>query len=220
MTEERTDLEHCYSLTPPPPLPLPQARLAPEPTEEELNERIRRLEAALAAMQDTKLMEDRLIERVIHRIDQAPANGTGQATSEDKAAEAMIAAGSRLIPSAMRVLGSQIGAATSPTAPPSSGLLSAQSWLLTDLLQELRTFFAMYIDHRYRTSWPAKLVPPMAFAIFVLSWIFMHGSVIFIGSLLDYTLDFLLAILVYKTLQREATRYRAAVAGLPPRQRY
>jgi hypothetical protein len=209
MTNEHTEHEEHYSAA-----PLPVAATEPP---EALNDRLRRLEAALAAIQDTKLMEDRLLERVIHRIDRTPTNGNGQA-SDHAAAAAMLDAGSRLLPGAMRVLGSQIGAATSPTAPPSNGLLSAQSWLLTDLLQEIRTFFVMFVDHRYRTSWLAKLIPPMAFVIFVLSWIFMHGSVIFIGSLLDYTLDFFLAILVYKTLQREAARYRIAVAGLPPRQ--
>lgn len=216
-TEERMEIDRIYSVAPS--APPPQAKLAPPETTEELNDRIHRLEAALAAMQDTKLMEDRLIERVIHRIDQTPTNGTAQ-THDDAAAAAMLDAGSRLIPSAMRVIGSQINAATSPTAAPSTSFLSAQSWLLTDMLQEIRTFFVMFVDHRYRTTWVAKIIPLAALALFIMSWIFRYlGSWAILG-VFDYALDFFLVILVYKTLQREAGRYRAAVAGLPPRQPY
>jgi hypothetical protein len=111
----------------------------------------------------------------------------------------------------MRRLGAQLNAATSPSAAPSGGMLSAKSWLLTDLIQEIRTFFVMFLDHRYRTSWLTRLVPIVAFVLFVLSWIFMHGSVPFLGSLFDYALDFFLVVVVYKTLQREAERYRALI---------
>ncbi len=68
----------------------------------------------------------------------------------------------------------------------------------------------MFMDHRYRTSWLTRIVPIAAFVLFILSWIFMHGN-FFIGSVFDYTLDFFLVVVVYKTLQREANRYRAQI---------
>src|SRR5437762_9248785 len=39
---------------------------------EALEQRLRRLEDAVAAIQDTQLMEDRVVERVIQRVDHAP----------------------------------------------------------------------------------------------------------------------------------------------------
>jgi hypothetical protein len=85
------------------------------------------------------------------------------------------------------------------------------------LVQEFRTFFAMFADFRYRTSWWSKVIPLVALILFALSWTFLHGSVMFIGSFLDYVFDFFLLIVVYKTLQREAARYRAVLPHLPPR---
>ncbi len=98
---------------------LPVAPLAPpndyddhhEP--ETVDDRLRRLESALAAMQDTKIMEERLLERVVHRIDQNHANG-----SDD-----VLDAGAKLIPGAMRYL-ARPRAQMPPTAascPPSRG---------------------------------------------------------------------------------------------------
>lgn len=212
MNEKMEYSEHVMSslpvapLAPPPPPPYDEST-------ETVDERLRRLEAALAAIQDTKLMEDRLLERVVHRIDQSQANGT----ADSAATAAMLDAGAKLLPGAMRRFGAQLNAATSPSAAPSTGIFSAKSWLITDLIQEIRTFFVMFLDHRYRTSWVSRIVPIAAFVVFVLSWIFMHGTVPFLGSLFDYVLDFFLIVIVYKTLQREAERYRAVIPPTSPR---
>lgn len=177
--------------------------------QETVESRIQRLEAALAAMQDTKLMEDRLLERVMTRVDQQPTeNGT---------ASSLLGAASPLVPAAAQLIASQIGAATSPTAPDTGSIFSARTWLLTDLMQEFRTFFAMYLDFRYTTTWLAKIVPLAALAIFALSWIFLRSLVLVVGPVLDYAIDLILVIVVYKTWQREAARYRQAVAHLPAR---
>jgi hypothetical protein len=212
MMNEKTEYsEHVISSLPVAPLAPPLPPPYDESTET-VDERLRRLEAALAAMQDTKLMEDRLLERVVHRIDQSQANGS----ADSAAASAMLDAGAKLLPGAMRRFGAQLNAATSPTAPPSTGMFSAKSWLITDLIQEIRTFFVMFLDYRYRTSWLSRIVPIAAFAIFVLSWIFLR-SMPFIGGLFDYLLDFFLIVIVYKTLQREAERYRSVIPPTLPR---
>jgi hypothetical protein len=184
--------------------------IAPPESGESMESRIRRLETALAAMQDTRLMEDRVVDKVVSRIDQAPAQS---APSQSFTATPPADPASGM----MYAVGSQLDAMTSPAAQSEGSLFSAKTWLLTDFLQELRTFGALYFDFRYKTTLAAKVVPPLAFVLFVLSWTLVHGSVVFIGSLLDYVFDCVLAILVYKTLQREAARYRAAVATLPPR---
>jgi hypothetical protein len=216
MNENMEYSEHVTSSLPVAPL-APSAPPPPPPSyddpNETVDERLRRLESALAAMQDTKLMEERLLERMVHRIDQGHPNGA----ADSAAADAMLNAGAKILPGAMRRLGARLNAATSPSAAPSGGILSAKSWLLTDLIQEIRTFFVMFLDYRYRSSWLSRIVPIVAFVIFVLSWIFMHGSVPFVGSLLDYALDFFLVVIVYKTLQREAERYRSVIPATPPR---
>jgi len=188
--------------------------IAPPESGESMESRIRRLEAAIAAMQDTRLMEERVVDKVVSRIDQPQAPPAPQQAAPAGAPTDSSAA---MLPEMMHSVGSQLDAMTSPAASSDGSLFSAKTWLLTDIIQEVRTFFTLYFDFRYKTTLAAKIVPPVAFVLFVLSWTVMHGSMPFIGSVFDYVFDFVLAIVVYKTLQREAARYRAAVETLPPR---
>jgi hypothetical protein len=188
--------------------------LAPPDPAESMEQRIRRLEKAISAMQDTRLMEERVVEKVVNRIDQAPQQAPAH---PGEAADGTTNGGPELLSGSVRAVGSQLVAMTSPAAESNGSVFSAKSWILTDIAQEIRTFFVMFFDFRYRTSPIAKIIPIGAFFMFVLSWIFMQGSVIFIGSLMNYMLDLFLVILVYKTLQREAARYRAILPSLPPR---
>src|SRR5437016_1523133 len=89
---------------------------------ETTDERLRRLEAALAAMQDTQLMEQRLLERVSERL------GTGAPPAGDS--NAIIEAGKVILPGMVRAVGSQLNSATSPTAPASGSLFSARTWIV------------------------------------------------------------------------------------------
>jgi hypothetical protein len=176
--------------------------MAPPEAGESMESRVRRLEAALAAIQDTRLMEDRVIEKVVSRIDQAPA--ATPASSPPPPADALHAAAS------------QLDSMTSPTAPENGSLFSAKTWLLTDIIQEVRTFFAMFLDFRYKATMPSKLIPLVALVIFIMSWTVVR-SIPIMGMVFDYAIDLFLVILVYKTLQREAARYRAIEPTLPLR---
>ena len=97
-----------------------------------------------------------------------------------------------------------------PTAP--------RKWIITDIIQEVRTFFVMYFDYRYRVATPARVIPAVALVLFLASWLGLRSFVFaaFGGPVIDYALNFFLVILVYKTMQREAARYRAQFASLPP----
>lgn len=180
--------------------------------EESIEDRLSRLEAAIAALQDTRLMEQRLLERVSQRIEGTVLRSP---TAERVGSEPV----GSLFPGALRAVGQQLMAATRPeTDRPKTSLFSAKQWILTDLIQEIRTFLMMYFDYRYRPTWMARVIPVAAICIFLLSWIGLRNFVFatFFGAIFDYAINLGLVLLVYKTLQREAARYKAMVAQFPP----
>jgi hypothetical protein len=171
---------------------------APHPDSgESHDERLRRLESALAAMQDTQLMEQRLLERMSQRLEQPGVLDAGQAIAH--------------------AVGAQLSAATSPMAPSNGAMFSAKTWILTDIIQEVRTFFVLYFDYRYRVSWAARIIPTITIVLFILGWVFKSfGADNFVGAFLQHLMNLLLVVITYKTLQREAARYRALFPHLPP----
>ena len=99
-------------------------------------------------------------------------------------------------------------AATDPhNVPRRPSILSPQAWLLLDLIQELRTFGMMFLDFRFQPSWSAKLIPISCLVVVVVNFILFGG--------LLHLIDIPLTILSYKTLSREAIRYRTEIAHLP-----
>jgi hypothetical protein len=180
---------------------------------EPLEVRLRRLESALAAMQDTQIMEERLMERMLTRMDQpmppqatlAPSDGS----TPSMPAGMMMEAGKALLPGAMRMFSNELRSATNPQSSQSNSVLAPENWLLTDLIYDVRTCIAMYLDYRYRATWTAKLVPP--FLLLVIVWIMIWPPF----PLFNYILPPLLLLVVFKTLMREAARYRAMLPFLP-----
>src|SRR5262245_2255685 len=170
------------------------------------DDRLRRLENAIAAMQDTNLMEQRLLERVSERLHTSAAPPAGESNAIMEAGKFMT-----------RAIGSQFNAATSPTASSSGSLFSARTWIVTDIIQEVRTFFVMYFDYRYQVSTVARVVPLAALALFILGWVLKSFTMDnFFGAALLHLTNLVLVVIVYKTMQREAARYRAQFAYLPP----
>jgi hypothetical protein len=168
-----------------------------------LRERIHRLEDAVAALQDTRPLEDRVVERVVERVRPPIARDNPE-----------IKNGSR-----PPVLGVVRG--NEESAPPAAipmGLRETPSarqkspWLLFDLLGEVRTIVRMYFDPRYHMSRLARLMPVVVLVIVALSWFFLDGHILYIGTVIDKLIDLFLFVLTYKVLTREADRYRAALA--------
>jgi hypothetical protein len=180
---------------------------------EALETRLRRLEDAIAAIADTRLMEERLMERVISRMDQPPqATLAGQGQPAPPMAYPpgiMLEAGKALLPGAMHALSNELRSATNPHNPQTASILAPQSWLFTDLIYDFRTIFALYFDYRYHPSWTAKIVPPLGLIAIVLVWIFVRWF--------DLPINILLMVIVYKSLVREVARYRAVLPFLPPK---
>jgi hypothetical protein len=154
----------------------------------EVEQRLRRLESAVAALQDTQLMEERVAERVVQKAKRSPL-----AALRDKA-NVVLDAGKALVP-----------AASSPSTQPAA---DKAGWLLIDLWNEIRTFGKMLFDHRYPFSYAGRFGPVVIACTYVFCWMFLSGMPL-IGGFSERVVDFVLAFILYKIMSREVQRYRA-----------
>jgi hypothetical protein len=178
--------------------PIPVAALLPET----LEDRVRRLEDAMAVLQDTRRLEERVAERVAGRLNR------GSLTTE--AANISASASRALMPVA------RYATRVADTATQSAnGIGLRQSWLLLDFFQEVRAIIRMYFDRRYRFTILARVVPITGLVLILLSWLMISG-ITFIGPILDRCFEIVLVCIVYKVLTREAQRYRHVTADMPP----
>lgn len=156
----------------------------------EVEQRLRRLESAVAALQDTNLMEDRVVDRLAQKSKRTPL------TALRDTASVIVDAGKALVP---------VGASSSasnPKPPPND----MPGWLLVDLWTEIRTFGRMIFDHRYPFSYAGRFGPVIIACAYVFSWLFLGGV---IGSFIERIIDIALAFSLYKIMSREVQRYRA-----------
>jgi hypothetical protein len=184
-----------------------------------LEERVRRLEDAVAGLQDTRHLEDRVVERLADR---------DRAASVTDATGIMIEAGRHLLPVPPVATPADDGAAAppppvaTPAPPPKSG---RRPWLLFDLYADVRATMYMFVDPRYRMSWTGRFLPwALLFAILT-SWFWIPFVSLlyalpalgpFLATVLVKAVDLLLAFVLYKILGREAIRYRETSRDLPP----
>jgi hypothetical protein len=193
-----------------------EGNYGPHESREQVEERLHRLEQAIAAMQDTKLMEERLLERMKGQLESSPAAAAPPMATivppENHAANDMLVnAGMTLLPGALRAVSSGINSATDPRNYHSQrpSMFSAQSWLLLDVIQELRTFGMMLLDFRFHPSWTVKTVPVCCLVLLILNFIFLGG--------IFHLFDVIPIVIGYKALSREAARYRVELPYMPPR---
>jgi hypothetical protein len=169
----------------------------------EVESRLRRLEASVAALQDTQLMEERVAERVAVRMKRSPMK------SLRDSAGVIVDAGKMLLPLKSDASGSMARPVEAvadtmpiPPAPDKPG------WLLFDLWSEMRTLGKMLFDHRYPFSYAGRFGPVIIGCTYAFSWLFVSGMPM-IGGITERIIDVLLAFLLYKILAREVQRYRA-----------
>lgn len=193
------------------PYGIPEPDNGPVDSVEALKQRISRLEDAVAALQDTRPLEDRLVERVVERV-AAPGVVSAEAKATTRRRGRSFGVVRReddvALPAAVPVQ------APSP-APPPQPLPGRSAWFVLDLWGELRTIGRMYVDRGYRMRWLARLTPVVVLVGMWLSWYFLDGHLFFIGALMDKLIDLFLIVVTYKVLSREADRYRASVNPLP-----
>ncbi len=178
-----------------------------------LEERVRRLEDALAQLVDLKGIETRVAERVAERLERdrkasprssPPPAGAIQAPLASPAA-VLVDVGQRLLAAAPQAVPAR------PPGPPQ------QTWLLAELLAEARAIVRMYVDPRYSMPWLGRLLPLALLAAFITSYYWApFTSVPVVGWLLNKVLDLVLGFVLFKVLGHEARRYRETAPDLPP----
>ncbi len=193
-----------------PDLTLPVAIAAPEAILSPLEERVRRLESALARMQDTQQLENRVAAKVTDQITQelAPVAGTPPTAG-------LVEIGKKLFEMAL------------PPPPPRT--LSPRpegsrpGWLLWEVLAEARVIGRMYVDPRYRMTWVGRIVPIVlllaffwpSFVVWMIPVVNLLLLVKGVDGIVVTAMQLLIAYVMFKVLSHEARRYREVSRDLP-----
>jgi hypothetical protein len=161
-----------------------------------LEERVRMLEGAVAGLQDTRQIEDRITDRVVTRLPKTPPPAP---PPSDPARPPSLGDISLPIPSATTVT-----------------TVVQSSWLLWDLVAEAKTMFWMLVDRRYTTAWLTRVLL-IAFLVLIFTsrfWFPFSGvELLSIGFFIDRVVVILLTLGMGLVLGREARRYRDWRAG-------
>jgi hypothetical protein len=167
------------------------------PPGEALDDRLRRLEAALAKLGEPRPQE----QHSPAKAEAVPVTPTPVVVESPR----------RWLPAALETV-----------IPRSSGELpgARPPWLLWDILIELRSIKHMYGDPRYRLTWPGRLIPPALLVLIFTTWIWLAPMIAvlpnWMSTMLIKVVDLCLAFFLFKVLSREAQRYREIIPQYPP----
>ncbi|MFN4259265.1 MAG: hypothetical protein ACK4RK_08190 [Gemmataceae bacterium] len=185
---------------------------------EALEDRVRRLEDAVASVQDTHALEERVVARVAARV----ARSVAVVTPDSQPLDAVVEAGRHLLPLALESARIQVQTIETPPQPapaprPARGIWS---WLPLEMLREMQAILRMFVDPHYRLSWYARLIPlVLVVAILTSSFWVPFTSIPIFGTLWDKTINLVLAFFLFKILMHEARRYRETFPTLAARAR-
>jgi hypothetical protein len=171
-----------------------------------LEQRVCRLEDAVAALQNTKELEERLVERVTRRTRRDNAKALKES------AGAIMEAGKQILPSTLSILHSQAEHAEQHLAGAPG---ARRPWILFEAYAEARAMVRMFLDPHFRLSWPARLLPALLLFAILTSWLWLPGTSLLpsVMTVVDKLVDLILAFLAYKVLSREAQRYRDVMSN-------
>ncbi|MGL6096782.1 MAG: hypothetical protein ACRC7O_13420 [Fimbriiglobus sp.] len=165
---------------------------APTVEVETVADRLRKLEQAIASMQNTEVVEQYVAQRVLDRLQTVPAlNGS----TPDGLAIGPLAA---YIPT---VVGAVL---------PGDG---AGTWSRVPVFGEFRLMARMYLDPRYRLSRVAQFGVPVVIGLMVMNYFFI-GFAPVVGFLVERLFLIVLSVAMYKILAREAARYASVLEYL------
>jgi hypothetical protein len=185
------------------------------PSADSLEQRVARLEDAVSTLQDTRQLEERVVQRVATRLQSTPG------TAIQESAGVLIDAGRKLLPAALDLVSPPPG----DTEPRPAALPPPlrRPWVVLEAWHEARAMVRMFFDPRYRPSWKARAIPLLLLAAIATSWIWLPGTSMLssiplgaaIMTLVDKAVDLVLAFLAFKILSREVRRYHEVIADLP-----
>ncbi len=178
------------------------------PREVELEDRIRKLEAALAerpipSSTDEETLAERVMAKMTALIPLNAVNGAG-------------GAGGRVL--VLDNDGNAIppppsGAVLRPPEPPSDP--AGRRWFFTQLWAEIRLIMTMYLDSRYRVSRLTQIALPLIAILVVANYfLFSWVSIPLVSLVLERLIVAILGVLTYKILTRETARYREVLEYL------
>ncbi len=156
-----------------------------------VEERLDRLERAVAEMQNTDVMQNWLEERL-------------RTLLRDRGDLLVASDGERHLPARR-----DDTIMVEVHEPPSESYWNWRSWMLFEFVMDLRDFFVMQWDSRYRMTRTAQFLIPILFAYIVLSWFVLPSF-----FLLSHLVELLVAFFLFKVLSREVGRYRSHLVRL------
>lgn len=157
---------------------------------DDLEDRVDRLERAVAQMQDADVMRRLCEERVADYLKREQEKGALVATDTD---------------GAVRPEPIQVEVRDAPG--------TQRPWLVIDFLRDLRDFLLLHWDSRYRMTRTTQLLTPAVIGLLALVWVFFDFYII------GPALRMVIVLFWFKGLTRETQRYRAVIASLPKRYR-
>jgi len=175
---------------------LPDAE--PQPLERsllELEGRVRALEHTVAALGDTRQIEERITERVAAQANKVSVASVVEAFS------------TKPLPPAAK------GLVAVATQPYTLRQVAQSSWLAFDMVQEIVTIGRMLLDRHYHTAWITRFLV-IVFAIAI----FSSGLWVPLSSVpgIEKLVNLLLGGVLFLALFCEARRYKAWRASANP----
>ncbi len=181
----------------------------------DLQERLQRLEDAIASLQDTQVLEDRVYSRVTERF-QSVLDTSGKATehvTDQKKTGWTFFGGKKQ--TANQEVSEQGGPSENQVRVASAvtgvgGDRLRDMWFVTEVWRELGTILRMFTDVGYHIGWFARmatliLVPLMLLADY---WVpFQTLPIPVLGPLIRNAAVMILGYFLYKILNREARHY-------------
>lgn len=185
-----------------------------------IEDRIRKLEAAVQELETARVTEEAVADRVLLKL-RAMAREPHPLPAGDGV---LLDANGAIVPApayAAVALPAPAPEMPAEPPPPSGAVLhppetpdpARRRWLLPQLWDEFRLAVRMYFDSRYRVSRTAQLAIPAILALFALNYFVfsMTFTLPIVSPVLERLFCVVLGVLFYRLMTRETTRYRAVL---------
>jgi hypothetical protein len=196
----------------PPHGPGPRPRGNGKRNGELLEDRVRKLEDAVADLEQSRLSEDAVADRVILKLKAMAGEPRAFPAADGVLLDERAPA--PLVPFAPAPAAAMSAAPTPPSGvvlhPPAPPAPEERTWFLTQLWAELRLIGRMYFDPRYRVSRTIQLALPAVLVLLVLNYFLFAVTLTIpvVSPILERVICVVLGVLAYKLLTRETARYR------------